>query len=305
MIGGEGDLLSNRMTDERPTHLDLFSGIGGFSIAAQCAGFRTVAFVEKDPFCQKLLSQHWPTIPCYGDIHHFGGRSLRPISLLTGGFPCQPFSQAGEQRGKEDDRYLWPEMLRVIQRTEPDWIIGENVAGLDGLGLDDCISDLEASGYEVAPPLEIPACAVGAIHRRIRVWIIANRYGMRKSQLQRGKPNGRRRDCDGADAPGGFAANGHTLGVKIKASNNERAEYLTDNGAALRIGPLPSVEDFGRLGWTPEPEWFRREPGLARLVHGLSRRPHKTRREAAGNAIVPQVAFQIIKAIREEIRKTE
>lgn len=172
---------------ERPTHLDLFSGIGGFAIAAEAAGFRTIAFVEREPFCQKILAQHWPRVPVYSDICHFSGRSLRPISLLTGGFPCQPFSLAGERRGKADDRFLWPEMLRVIQATEPDWIIGENVAGLDGLGLDDCISDLEASGYEVAPPLEIPACAVGANHRRNRIWIVANGLSERRANLPRNR----------------------------------------------------------------------------------------------------------------------
>ena len=149
-----------------PTHLDLFSGIAGFALAAQWAGFRTVAFVENEPFCQKLLEQNFPGIPVYGDIHNFGGRPYRGVDLLTAGWPCQPVSLAGRRRGKKDDRWLWPEVPRVIQATKPDWFLGENTPGLDGMGLDECISDLESIGYEVAPPLEIPACAMGAFHLR-------------------------------------------------------------------------------------------------------------------------------------------
>lgn len=247
--------------EHRPTHLDLFSGIGGFALAAGWAGFRTIAFVERDPYCQRVLAKNWPNVACYSDIHNFSGRSLRPITLLTGGFPCQPFSCAGEQRGKDDDRFLWPEMVRVIRATEPHWVIGENVAGLDGLGLDDCISELEASGYEVAPPFEIPACAVGAPHRRNRIWIIAHR---------------------------------NTIRVENKKTHDRGSEHQSHNGIALWSGPLPSTED---QSWHREPTWFSREPGLARLVHGV--RTRSQRLESSGNAIVPQVAYQILKAIRE------
>jgi DNA (cytosine-5)-methyltransferase 1 len=156
-------------------HLDLFSGIGGFSLAGDRVwgeDHHIHSFVEVDPFCQKVLNKHWAIVPIHGDIRSYKHNGTT-IDLLTGGFPCQPFSQAGKRRGKEDDRYLWPEMLRVIQESKPTWIIGENVAGIVNLGLEQVLSDLESEGYEVQPII-IPACAVNAPHRRDRVWIIAH-----------------------------------------------------------------------------------------------------------------------------------
>ena len=155
------------------THIDLFSGIGGFALAADWTwGKENVnhIFCEIEPFAQKVLKKHWPDAPIHSDIKEFKYDGATPL-ILTGGFPCQPFSVAGKQRGAEDDRALWPEMLRVIQETRPDWIIGENVSGFVKMGLDGCISDLEGLGYDVQP-MVIPACAVGAKHRRDRVWII-------------------------------------------------------------------------------------------------------------------------------------
>ena len=154
-------------------HVDLFSGIGGFSLGLERAGFKTVVFCEQDKFCQKVLNKHWPEIPIEPDIKTFDGKKYAGAFILTGGFPCQPFSCAGKRRGKEDERALWPEMFRVIQEVRPTWIIGENVAGFIGMGLDDSISDLEREGYSVQAFI-IPACAVNAPHRRDRVWIVAH-----------------------------------------------------------------------------------------------------------------------------------
>lgn len=112
------------------THIDLFSGIGGFSLAAQWAGFKTIVFCEKDEFCQKVLKKHWPEVPLIPEIRDFDGTKWRGATLLTGGFPCQPFSSAGRKRGKKDDRYLWPEMLRIISEARPTWIIAENVINI-------------------------------------------------------------------------------------------------------------------------------------------------------------------------------
>jgi DNA (cytosine-5)-methyltransferase 1 len=156
------------------TMLDLFSGIGGFSLAASwTGGIKTVMFCENEPYCQKVLKKHWPDIPIHDDIRTLRGEDVGTVDIVCGGFPCQPFSCAGKRRGKEDDRYLWPEMFRVIQETKPTWVVGENVAGLIYLALEDCFIDLEGAGYEVQPFI-IPACGVGAPHRRDRVWIIAN-----------------------------------------------------------------------------------------------------------------------------------
>ena len=160
--------------------IDLFSGIGGFSLGLERAGCRTVQFCEVDPFCRAVIRRHWPHVPIHGDIKTFHPER-GSADIVCGGFPCQPFSSAsrGRRIGKDDDRFLWPEMYRVISECEPSWVIGENVARLDGMALDQVVADLEAIGYEVAPPFEIPACAVGHDHHRPRLWICghANRDG--------------------------------------------------------------------------------------------------------------------------------
>ena len=160
--------------------LSLFSGGGGIDIACDMAGIDTVAFCEWEPYPQSVLKQHWPGRPVYGDIRELTRERLEQdgidcgtIGIIHGGFPCQPFSIAGEQLGKEDDRYLWPEMFRIITEIRPDWVIGENVANFRRVALDDTISNLESIGYTVRSFI-IPACAIGADNRRDRVFIVAN-----------------------------------------------------------------------------------------------------------------------------------
>jgi len=153
--------------------LDLFSGIGGFSLGLEWAGMETIAMCEKDKFCRQVLAKHWPDITIHEDIRKLDGREYKnAIDVVCGGFPCQPFSVAGKQLGKEDDRHLWPEMLRVIKESAPTWVIGENVSGFVSMALDDVCLDLEAEGYEVQS-FVIPACAVEAHHKRDRCWIVA------------------------------------------------------------------------------------------------------------------------------------
>lgn len=153
--------------------LDLFSGIGGFSLGLEQAGMTTVAFCEKDKFCRQVLAKHWPDLPIHEDVRDLDGKEYaNAIDVVCGGFPCQPFSIAGKRAGKDDDRHLWPEMLRVIKESNPTWVIGENVSGFIRMALDDVCLDLESANYEVQP-LVLPACAVDAHHRRDRVWIIA------------------------------------------------------------------------------------------------------------------------------------
>lgn len=159
------------------THLSLFSGIGGLDLAAEWAGFKTVGQCEWADYPTKVLEKHWPDVPRWKDIRTLTGESfyertgLRTVDVISGGFPCQPFSVAGKQRGKEDDRYLWPEMVRVIKELRPTWVVGENVAGIIRMALPDILSELEACGYRTRTFL-IPACAVGARHRRYRVAIV-------------------------------------------------------------------------------------------------------------------------------------
>lgn len=155
-------------------HLDLFSGIGGFALAAQWAGFQTIGFAEIDPFCQRVLSKHWPHIRQYGSVNNIHNLNFgKTIDLITGGFPCQPFSMAGKQQGRNDDRYLWPAFRRIINTNQPHWVVAENVPGIIKLELDEILDDLENEGYETQTFI-IPACAVGAPHRRERVWIVAH-----------------------------------------------------------------------------------------------------------------------------------
>jgi len=156
--------------------VDLFSGIGGFSYAAEqiVGGFETIAFVEQDDYCQKVLRKHWQDVPIYSDIRSFDAKEYKDADIVVGGFPCQPWSVAGSQRGSEDDRDLWHEMVRVIEDIRPRWVIGENVSGFVTMpmGLRRSLVDLESIGYKAIPYL-IPAAAVDAKHRRMRCWIVA------------------------------------------------------------------------------------------------------------------------------------
>jgi DNA (cytosine-5)-methyltransferase 1 len=155
--------------------LDLFSGIGGFSLGLEWAGMSTVAFCERDPYCTTILNKHWPDTPVHNDVRNLDGKEYaESIDLVAGGFPCQPFSVAGNRRGSDDDRHLWPEMLRIIQEAKPRWVIGENVFGLINMALDDVQADLEREHYEVRK-FVLPAVAVDAHHRRDRIFIIAYR----------------------------------------------------------------------------------------------------------------------------------
>ena len=159
--------------------VDLFSGIGGFSYAAEklVGGFETIAFVEREPYCQKVLRKHWHNVPIFNDIRSFNGKEFRDADIVVGGFPCQPWSVAGKQEGHldEQDRDLWHEMVRVIKDVQPKWIIGENVRGFVNMpmGLKRSLFDLESIGYR-AVPFIIPACATDAKHRRERCWIVGH-----------------------------------------------------------------------------------------------------------------------------------
>ena len=160
------------------THLSLFSGIGGLDLAAEWAGFYTVGQCEWADYPRAVLEKHWPGLPRWRDIRTLTGESfyeqtgLRTVTVLSGGFPCQPFSTAGKRRGKEDDRYLWPEMLRVIQEIRPSWVVGENVSGLVRIALDEILSGLTEAGYE-ARAYSSEARNVGGLFRGERIAIVA------------------------------------------------------------------------------------------------------------------------------------
>lgn len=194
------------------THLSLFSGIGGLDLAAEMAGIRTVGQCEWADYPRAVLEKHWPNLPRWRDIRTLTKESfyeqtgLRTVDIISGGFPCQPFSVAGKRGGKDDDRYLWPEMLRVIRELQPTWVVGENVPGIVNLALDTVLTDLEAEGYEVQCFL-IPACGVDAPHKRFRVAIVAYSVNGR-STVRR---NGELSDAE-ADGRSGSDYRGRTEG---------------------------------------------------------------------------------------------
>jgi DNA-cytosine methyltransferase len=160
-------------------HLDLFSGIGGFSLGLESAGLvETVAFCDFDKYCQQVLNKNFPGVPVYGDVKELNHEKLKAdgidqVDIITGGYPCQPFSVAGRKKGEQDPRHVWPEMFRLIKELRPTWVIGENVGGHIKLGLDSVLENLESEGYS-ARTFSISASSVGANHKRERVWIVAN-----------------------------------------------------------------------------------------------------------------------------------
>jgi DNA (cytosine-5)-methyltransferase 1 len=272
------------------THCSLFSGIGGFDLAAEWMGWNNVFQVEWDSYCQKVLAKNFPNTKRYGDIKEFDGTKYRGlIDIISGGFPCQPFSNAGKKQGRKDDRYLWPEMLRVIKEIKPSYIVGENVAGLismdNGKILDSILSDLALEGYTTEQFI-IPACAVGAWHRRDRIWIIAylNTNGYTNGKLQ-----GQESSKEGGES----------------LDRTQRLDKTNSNNRSKRnegVEPekIQELEGFQRgenqriyADWERRPDLFT--PILCRSYDGL---PYGVDRiKGLGNAIVPQVAYQIFKAI--------
>src|SRR5690606_34646459 len=156
---------------------------GGFDLAAQRVGIDNVFQVENDSFCKRVLEKNFPKVKRYADINNFNGKEyVGKIDIISGGFPCQPFSLAGNRKGENDNRYLWPQMLRVIQQIKPTWVVGENVAGIINMALHKVLFDLENSGYS-SQAFVIPACAKNALHKRDRVWIIASRSQLKRKVL--------------------------------------------------------------------------------------------------------------------------
>lgn len=246
------------------THYDLFSGIGGFALAAKKCGFRTIYFCEKDIFCQKVLNKNFPLVPIIDDIKSFPARISRPPDLLTAGFPCQPFSQAGNKKGIYDDRYLWPHCLRIIIDACPKWIVLENVSGIIKMELENIVTDLEACNYEVGTFI-LPACAANAPHRRDRVWIIAYDNSIRSNE--------RFRDREARYIQ--THQNRHLAEIQ-----QEWEQFIPHTWSAYRAR-----------------DWLSYNARIMRRDDGLPSRMDKDRIKSLGNSIVPQIVYPVLKYI--------
>lgn len=313
--------------------LDLFSGIGGFSLGLERAGMTTAAFCEYDEKARQVLSKHWPDVPQYNDVRtltkeQLDNDGITDIGLICGGYPCQPFSTAGQRKGQADDRHLWPEYFRLVKEIRPDWVLAENVAGHITMGLDDVLADLEGEGYSVQA-FVIPACAVGAQHRRDRVWIVGN---SNDTHVQRGRLSGgiqeefaelNSRSNDGnASMSLADPAIMQRDGGDLYGINDQRQASWQPRGSGCKRGSGggKNVADSsgvrqqgpGASGNTLDPEkggegeatkfvhgsqpgkWLP-EPPVGRVAHGVPGRVDRLKQ--LGNAVVPQVVEMIGQAI--------
>ena len=269
-------------------HLDLFSGIGGFALAARWAGIETVQFVEIEPFAQKVLNKNFPNIPIHDDIKTFKADEFSGIGIITGGYPCQPFSQAGQRRGEKDDRHLWPEMFRVIREARPDWVLAENVAGHVSMGLDDVLDDLEGEGY-TTQSIVIPACAKDAKHRRDRVWIVANSNSGFSKRENKGIFTG----GDSADNGSQIVANSDSKRGCSRKTNREDATDVREPSRCEEHREGFTLSNLG--GMVDGVSTWMDEPDIPRVTTGEKNRIQRLK--GLGNAIVPQVAYEIMKGI--------
>lgn len=308
------------------THISLFTGIGGIDLAAEAAGFRTIAQCEWADFQNEILEKHWKDVPRFRDIRDMSKEELyektntRNVTLISGGFPCQPFSFAGKRRGFEDDRYLWPEMLRVIKELSPTWVLGENVAGFLNMGLEKTVSDLEKAGYEVRA-FVLPAVSVGAWHERKRVFIaghlsdtgcVNRKDGCLQCSDRQIEKNGetQKTQLDGFDLeskpaddsilhPGSDGTVGNGLS-RTGDGGTEGIVYGSHEPIYETVQSQPGLGGMvnGLSGWLDGHKWWGHEPdGINRIIEN---NPFwKDRMFSLGNAVVPQQVYPILKCIAD------
>jgi DNA (cytosine-5)-methyltransferase 1 len=313
--------------------LDLFSGIGGFSLGLESTGyFQTIAFVEKDKFCRQVLQKNFNNIPIEEDIRNVRGSNYA-ADVITGGFPCQPFSVAGKRKGTADDRYLWDETIRVVAECKARWFIGENVEGLininNGMVLRQVQTDLEEQGFQVQC-IVIPASGIGAWHQRKRVWIVAYSDSNRHSNKIRGsstkeerisqehrQDHNTTRKSSGAssvwDSNNKYVSNTNDKGLqrfnseqiapkqKLRFTSNKNDENVW-HSESTGLQSCSNRQGKGEFWGTSTPReqcqrtWWQIESGICGIPHGLSTTMDKNRSnriKALGNSIVPQIARQI------------
>ena len=330
-------------------HGSLFSGIGGFDLASEWMGWENVFHCEWNEFGKKVLHHYWPNAESFDDITKTDfTKYANQIDILTGGFPCQPYSQAGKRQGKEDERHLWPQMLRAIREIKPKYIVGENVFGLlnwnGGMVFDEVHSDLEFEGYEVQAVV-IPAAAVNAPHGRDRVWFVAysidNRYNSERNEAseKNGISGKHRKEMDTREFDGAIISRDVTdtngNGFEQRNGNDEinpgegrfdaqcnantgnvNGDVTDTNGTPTQCGNGKTTEGRKDQGGRIEPLGFNMEwekfPTQSPICGGDDGLPTQLDRitfskwrnesiKAYGNAIVPQVAYEIFKAIQRTI----
>lgn len=282
--------------------LDLFSGIGGFSLGLErTGGFKTVAFCEIEPFCRQVLKKHWPDVPIFDDVRTLKGSDVGDIDVICGGYPCQPFSLAGKRLGAADDRHLWPEMLRLIRECNPSWVIAENVVGHVNMGLDSVLSNLEEEGYATRT-FVIPACGVNAPHKRERLWIIGNKehsaeqtddgWICRKcNQDVFGGCEHYHGEWQCADCGEWTYPFHYTFSEGCQVCGSKNVAYPERQRGCSGIGARKDAtyaNDAGEISRKSGKGW-EVEPSMGRLAYGLSGGLARHQLRSLGNAVVPQI----------------
>ena len=284
--------------------LDLFSGIGGFSLAAHWTHeIETVAFCEINPYATKVLNKNFQDIPVNPDITKLRNEGqYGTIDIICGGFPCQPFSVAGKRKGTSDNRDLWPEMFRVINEFKPSWVIGENVANFVNMELERTVSDLENQGYKTQTFI-IPACAVDAKHERKRCWIVAHSGRELRERCEQSRENAEKIERGITDQ---FKRSSEILAN----SESKQGRWLFEQGIQSNIGAesknvlanADNERSQGRIGTELQKQAgllnvsiWQPEPPVGRVANGIPSRVDRLK--CLGNAIVPQVVYSIFKAI--------
>lgn len=280
-------------------HVDLCSGIGGFALGFEQANLSTpVMFCDIEPWCRNILKQHWNNVPIKSDVKELANDpdNLVPdCDILTAGYPCQPFSQAGRREGAQDDRHIWPYILKIITSKRPSWVVLENVYGHISLGLDQVLLDLETKGYATRT-FVVPASSVGAPHRRDRVWIVG--YTEDNGRDGRTEATGREGSQDKQDESR----------PEIRGESSGPSTDVADTNHQRLQGRLSGWQDTqrqsvnGHAGCSspiyrqPNQEWWTTEPDVGRVANGIPKRVDRLK--GLGNAIVPQIAQQIAESIK-------
>ncbi|OOE22020.1 DNA cytosine methyltransferase [Bacillus subtilis] len=289
--------------------IELFAGIGGIALAAEWAGIETVAFCEREPFCQKVLNKNFRGVPIFDDVRTLNRQLLEEkgviepggtIDIISGGFPCQPYSIAGKRRGTEDDRDLWPEMFRIIKELRPTWVVGENVANFANMELDRTLFDLESAGYK-GQSFIIPACAVDAKRRRDRTFVVAYSDSNRRNSRAN---NWRKRQL--------YTNQKWNKQTTLKKREELQSEFResrsilsdTNNTRLSRSKNTREVERkrkecYQQSSGLHKERWgsWTAEPDVGRVAHGIPNRVDRIK--GLGNAVVPQQIYPIFKSIRE------